>query len=167
MAQYTAKELRNISKAELVDLLTKEGIEFDKTMPYFTLRALLLNETKNDDSMGKKKQTAVAETEPVEKIEEVAETPSEQPVEKIEEVAETPTAQPEKVEQPKTEIKQAGKPKNVDSLKALRSEIVKRNGGVGLGKSAFAAELAKRRGERVTGVTFAQELKSRQLKYGK
>ena len=99
--------------------------------------------------MGRKKETTVAETEPVVKNETVAETPSEQPV------AET--------EKPKTE-----KPKNtLNSLTALRSEIVKRKGGFGLGKSAFAAELAKRKGEHVTGVTFAQELKSRQLKYGK
>lgn len=150
MAQYTAKDLRNITKDELCELLTKEGITFDPKMPYFTLRALLLNETKNDDSMGRKKETTVAETEPVVKNETVAETPSEQPV------AET--------EKPKTE---KPKPTALNSLTALRSEIVRRKGGFGLGKSAFAAELAKRRGERVTGVTFAQELKSRQLKYGK
>lgn len=153
MAQYTAKDLRNITKDELCELLTKEGITFDPKMPYFTLRALLLNETKNDDSMGRKKETTVAETEPVVKNETVAETPSEQPV------TETPSEQP---------VTKTEKPKNtLNSLTALRSEIVRRKGGFGLGKSAFAAELAKRRGERVTGVTFAQELKSRQLKYGK
>lgn len=169
MTQYTAKDLKNISKAELVDLLKKEGIEFDPAMPYFTMRALLLNkdENKNEESMKKN-----AEKKEVENIEQTVEQTVEQ-TENVEvEVEETTVPADEEVklgikeevvdEQP--EVKKDVKKPSL--LSTLRGELVKRKGGKGLGKSAFAAELAKRKGERVSGVTFAQELKSRQLKYG-
>lgn len=171
MAQYTAEDLRNVTKAELGELLKKEGVAFDPKMPLFAMKALLLNkneneienENENDETMGKKKAETVANNEEtVEKIEnEQVENPVETETEQTE-----PEAEPiEAVEPEQAEPK---KPVNTtDALAALRNEVVKRRGGIGLGKSAFAAELAKRRGERVTGVTFAQELKSRQLKYGK
>ena len=164
MTQYTAKDLKNISKAELVDLLKKEGIEFDQSMPYFTLRSLLLN--KNEDSM--KKETKKNDIENIEQPVEIKseETVIEQPVEtnvetNVEEVVEEVKPEPQAAvkEEPKKEV-------HVNKLSSLRGEIIKRKGGKGLGTSAFAAELAKRKGERVSGATFAQELKNRQLKYG-
>lgn len=183
MAQYTAKDLRNITKAELAELLTKEGIAFDPKMPFFAMKALLLNkgenesENENDETMGKKKNEPVVEkdneavepietVEPVETSEEVKEPEN---VETSEEVKESENVEtPEDVKEPEAEKpeKKEQPQRNVNALAALRGELVRRKGR-GLGnKSAFAAELAKRRGERVTGVTFAQELKSRQLKYG-
>lgn len=141
MAHYTAKDLRNITKDELVELLKKEGIEFDPTTSFFALRALLLNETKDNDNADNGENNTDGNDN--------ADNESDNKDEK-----------PEKPEN------KSDKPKpTTNALSALRSEIVKRRGGVGLGKSAFAAELAKRRGERVTPITFAQELKSRQLKY--
>lgn len=165
MTQYTAKDLKNISKAELVDLLKKEGIEFDPAMPYFTMRALLLNkdENKNEESMKKN-----AEKKEVENIEQTVEQTENVEV-KIEETTvpadeEVKPEIKEEVADEQPEVKKDVKKPSL--LSTLRGELVKRKGGKGLGKSAFAAELAKRKGERVSGVTFAQELKSRQLKYG-
>jgi len=165
MTQYTAKDLKNISKAELVDLLKKEGIEFDPAMPYFTMRALLLNkdENKNEESMKKN-----AEKKEVENIEQTVEQTENVEVE-VEETAvpadeEVKPEIKEEVVDEQPEVKKDVKKPSL--LSTLRGELVKRKGGKGLGKSAFAAELAKRKGERVSGVTFAQELKSRQLKYG-
>ena len=172
MAQYTAKDLRNITKDELGELLTKEGISFDPKMPYFAMRALLLNkdeknENENEETMGKKK------TEPVIENDNEAVKTVENPVDGVEqseqtEPEQTEEAEPKQTEQVKVEESEK-KPSvsNINALAALRGELVRRKGGVGFGKSAFAAELAKRRGERVVGNTFAQELKSRQLKYGK
>ena len=151
MAQYTAKDLRNVTKAELAELLTKEGIEYDPKMPFFAMKALLLNKNENDETMGKKKFEPV-----VEKDNEAVE-PVETPVEEVE--------TPEEVKEPEVKKPEVKEPKK-NALDALRGELVRRKGH-GLGKSAFAAELSKRKGERVSGVTFAQELKSRQLKYGK
>lgn len=151
MAQYTAKDLRNITKAELAELLTKEGIEYDPKMPFFAMKALLLNKNENDETMGKKKLEPV-----VEKDDKTVE-PVETPVENVE--------TPEEVKEPEVKKPEVKEPKK-NALDALRGELVRRKGH-GLGKSAFAAELSKRKGERVSGVTFAQELKSRQLKYGK
>lgn len=162
MAQYTARELRSITKNELIDILKKEGIEFDPTMPYFALRAKLLNkdENKNDDSMARKnnKTEEVVENNTVEEVKEVIE---EQPAE---EKIEQPVQEETQVVEEKPQVKPKNKPVG-SGLKALRSELIKRKGGKGFGVSAFATELAKRKGERTTGVTFAQELKSRQLKY--
>jgi hypothetical protein len=164
MAQYTAKDLRSITKNELIELLKKEGIEYDANMPYFALRAKLLNkdENKDDDSMARKNN----------KVEEIVkDNATEEVKEVIEEVKEVIEEQAEVIEQPQEvkapeETKPVSKPKPIGSgLKALRGELVKRKGGKGLGVSAFSTELAKRKGQRVTGVTFAQELKSRQLKY--
>lgn len=180
MAQYTAKDLKNISKAELVDLLKKEGIEFDPAMPYFTMRALLLNkdENKNEESMKKTEKNEVENIEQTKNIEQIVEQTEniEQTVEQTENVEvnieETTVPADKEVEveikkevvDEQPEVKKDVKKPSL--LSTLRSELVKRKGGKGLGKSAFAAELAKRKGERVSGVTFAQELKSRQLKYG-
>jgi len=168
MAQYTAKDLKNVSKAELVDLLKKEGIEFDPTMPYFTLRSLLINkdENKNEDSMKKentKKETAAKNIEqPVEQVESVeTEQLVETKIEEPEVKSETVSEEPKKEEKKEVQVQV-----QTNKLSTLRGELIRRKGGKGLGTSAFAAELAKRKGERVSGVTFAQELKSRQLKYG-
>ena len=49
MAQYTAKDLRNITQADLAELLTKEGITFDPKMPFFAMKALLLNKDENEN----------------------------------------------------------------------------------------------------------------------
>ena len=165
MAQYTAKDLRNVTKAELAELLTKEGIEYDPKMPFFAMKALLLNKNENDETMGKKK------TEPVVEKDDKTVEPVETPVENVEtpvENVETPVENvetPEEVKEPEVKKPEVKEPKK-NALDALRGELVRRKGH-GLGKSAFAAELSKRKGERVSGVTFAQELKSRQLKYGK
>lgn len=162
MAQYTAKDLRSITKDELIELLKKEGIEYDETMPYFALRAKLLNkdENKDDDSMARKnnKVEEVVKDNATEEVK-IEEQPQE---EKTEELKEEKSQQ--ETEAPKA--KPASKPKTAGSgLKTLHNELAKRKGGRGLGASAFATELARRKGERTTGVTFAQELKSRQLKY--
>lgn len=155
MANYTAKDLRNITKDELVELLKKEGIEFDPTTSFFALRALLLNGTKNNDSENSETENNESEN---------SETPN--PDVENNESGMSDNGNTENNDSENKDVESENKPKTVtNALNALRMEVVKRRGGVGLGKSAFAAELAKRRGERVTPITFAQELKSRQLKY--
>lgn len=161
MANYTAKDLRNITKDELVELLKKEGIEFDPTTSFFALRALLLNESKNNDSENKDSESEGGETENNESKN--GETPN--PDAENDESDMSDNGNTENNESENKDGETENKPTVTNALNALRSEVVKRRGGVGLGKSAFAAELAKRRGERVTGITFAQELRSRQLKY--
>ena len=167
MANYTAKDLRNITKDELVELLKKEGIEFDPTTSFFALRALLLNGTKNNDSENGESENGETENNESEN----SETPNPD-AENNESVmsdngnTENNDSENKDGESEDKDGETENKPKPAtNALNALRMEVVKRRGGVGLGKSAFAAELAKRRGERVTPITFAQELKSRQLKY--
>lgn len=162
---YTAKDLKNVTKAELVDLLKKEGIEFEPSAPYFELRALLIsksNESKEDESMKKKpeqeeKQVIVEETVE-QKVEETAAPVETKEVEQPKEEKKAEEPKEEKIEQPKAKV---------FTKSTLMSELAKRKGAFNKGMSAFNAELAKRRGERVSGMTFAQELKNRQLKFGK
>lgn len=175
MAKYTAKELRNITKDELVELLRKENIEFDKTLPFFTLRSLLLNvdenknesETQNEEVMGRKKivDEPIVENNGViveNEIEKGLENEKPEPEVKNEPKAETePEPNAEIKPEPKTEKPQPNK------TSVFAAELMKRKSSFRKGMSAFAAELAKRKGERVTGTTFAQELKNRQMKYSK
>ena len=137
MATYTLEDVKNLKKAEIVDLLIKENIDFDKSQSVFTLRSLLLKKDKDE--------------QPKEDVnEQPVEQPAEQPKEEV------------KVEQPKPANKSITK---IQTL-AFKSELAKRRGAFGkVTRSAFDVELARRQGKGDTRQTFADELRMRQMKF--
>ena len=86
MAKYTLDELKSLKKAEIVDLLKKEGIEFDPSQTAVALRGLLLDEPA-EEAAAVEEPTVVEESvsEPVEEAAPVEEPQAEvAPLEKPE-----------------------------------------------------------------------------------
>lgn len=157
MAKYTLDELKNLKKAEIVDLLKKEGIEFDPSQTAVALRGLLLDgvaEAESDAEESVEEPTAVEESvgEPVE------ETVEESQVE----VA--PLEKPE-IEDVKAAREAAAEKAARD--RAFAAELAKRMGRFGkVQRTAFDLELARRRGKQ-TRATFEEELRARRMRFNK
>jgi len=147
MKKYSNSDVKSLKRNEIVELLKKEGVEFDESMQYFSLRKLLL-EVEDGVEEEPKAEEPIKVEEP--KVEEV----------KVEE----PKAEPKKVE-PKKEVEQP-KQNSVAARKSFNAELAKRMATFGKvhKNSPFELELARRKGKPQGAASFADELKARQIK---
>jgi len=154
MAKYTLDDLKNLKKAEIVDLLKSEGIEFDPSQTAVALRNLLLDA---------EEAAAPAEAE----LDLSGLAPAE------EAAKEEPQAEVAPLEKP--EIEDAKAAKAVAEEKAIKAaadrafeaELAKRMGRFGkVRATSFDLELARRRGKN-TKATFEEELRARRLRFNK
>ncbi len=153
MAKYTLDELKSLKKAEIVDLLKKEGIEFDPSQTAVALRNLLLDAEDAVPAEAELDLSGLAPAEEAAKEEPQAEVaPLEKP--EIEDAKAAKAAAEEKA------IKAAAD-------RAFEAELAKRMGRFGkVRATSFDLELARRRGKN-TKATFEEELRARRLRFNK
>ena len=150
MKKYSNSDIKSLKRTEIIELLKKEGVEFDESMPFFSLRKLLLEV---EDGVVEEPK---AEEEPI-KVEEQPKV--EEPI-KVEE----PKVEPKKAE-PKKEVEQP-KQNSPAARKSFNAELAKRMAAFGKvhKNSPFELELARRKGKPQGAASFADELKARQIK---
>lgn len=152
MKKYSNSDIKSLKRNEIIDLLKKEGVEFDETMPFFSLRKLLLDieveeEPKAEEPNLFNNSFPKEENEESIKIEEqLKEEPKEEPKVVVEN------------KQPKQNSAAARKSFNAELAKRMATfGKVHRN-------SPFELELARRKGKPQGSASFADELKARQIK---
>ena len=151
MKKYSNSDIKSLKRTEIIELLKKEGVEFDESMPFFSLRKLLLD-------------IEVAEEPKAEEPNLFNNSfPKEENVESIK-VEEPKKAEPKKAE-PKKVVEQP-KQNSPAARKSFNAELAKRMATFGKvhKNSPFELELARRKGKPQGAASFADELKARQIK---
>ena len=137
--KYTNTDLKSLKRDEIIGLLKKEGVEFDETQPFFSLRKLLLDIEVEDNTA--EQADLFENSQPVAEV-----------AEPVAEVAE-----PVKEEKPKVDKKVAHA--------SFQNELSKRMATFGRAKqSVFSIELARRQGKVTGKISFEEELKLRRNK---
>lgn len=153
MKKYSNSDIKSLKRNEIIDLLKKEGVEFDETMPFFSLRKLLLDIEVEDEKSETEQSDLFNNSFPKEENEESI---------KIEEqLKEEPKEEPKVV----VEDKQP-KQNSAAARKSFNAELAKRMATFGKvhRNSPFELELARRKGKPQGSASFADELKARQIK---
>ena len=149
MKKYSNSDIKSLKRNEIIDLLKKEGVEFDETMPFFSLRKLLLDIEVAEEKSETEQPDLFNNSFPKEENEESI-TIEEQPKEEPKVVVEN--------EKPKQNSPAARKSFNAELAKRMATfGKVHRN-------SPFELELARRKGKPQGSASFADELKARQIK---
>lgn len=149
MKKYSNSDIKSLKRNEIIDLLKKEGVEFDETMPFFSLRKLLLDiEVEEEKSVETEQPNLFNNSFPKEENEESI-----------------------KIEKPKEEPKvivenKQPKQNSAAARKSFNAELAKRMATFGKvhRNSPFELELARRKGKPQGAASFADELKARQIK---
>lgn len=161
MAKYTLDDLKNLKKAEIVDLLKSEGIEFDPSQTAVALRNLLLDA--EEDAAPTEAVAAPAEAE----LDLSGLAPAEDAAKEEPQAEVAPLEKPE-IEDAKA-VKAAAEEKAIKAAadRAFEAELAKRMGRFGkVRATSFDLELARRRGKN-TKATFEEELRARRLRFNK
>lgn len=149
MKKYSNSDIKSLKRNEIIDLLKKEGVEFDETMPFFSLRKLLLDIEVEEEKSETEQPNLFNNSFPKEENEEsisIEEQPKEEPKVVVEN------------KQPKQNSAAARKSFNAELAKRMATfGKVHRN-------SPFELELARRKGKPQGSASFADELKARQIK---
>lgn len=160
MAKYTLDDLKNLKKAEIVDLLKSEGIEFDPSQTAVALRNLLLDA---EEAAAPAEDAAPAEAE----LDLSGLAPAEEAAKEEPQAEVAPLEKPE-IEDAKA-ARAAAEEKAIKAAadRAFEAELAKRMGRFGkVRATSFDLELARRRGKN-TKATFEEELRARRLRFNK
>jgi len=160
MAKYTLDDLKNLKKAEIVDLLKKDGMEFDASQTAVALRNLLLDA---EETAAPAEDAAPAEAE----LDLSGLAPAEEAAKEEPQAEVAPLEKPE-IEDAKA-AKAAAEEKAIKAAadRAFEAELAKRMGRFGkVRATSFDLELARRRGKN-TKATFEEELRARRLRFNK
>ena len=158
--KYSKDEVNALKKAEVIDLLNKENVEYDNTLSVNALRELLLNVEEFDEN-----ETLKGNDDNLEIQKEIDAMPFEEEQEGNDsENKEGNNDADEKEEAPAKEVKATKEEKPISAI-VFKNELAKRLSAFGkTTKSAMAVELAKRQGKLTNKLSFAEELRLRKLK---
>lgn len=150
--KYSNAEIKTLKRDDVVALLKQEGIVFDSTLPFFSLRKLLLDIDDNVvESDTKTYDNSYSKEDAVEHMEEVL-------------VGESLIDNEQPKEQ-KKEVNVLNDEAGVSKSASFNNELSKRLATFGRAhQSVFEIELAKRQGRLTGKISFEEELRIRQNK---
>lgn len=149
MKKYSNSDIKSLKRNEIIDLLKKEGVEFDETMPFFSLRKLLLDIEVEEEKSETEQPDLFNNSFPKEENEESI------------------TIEEQSKEEPKVVVENKKPNQNSPAArKSFNAELAKRMATFGKvhRNSPFELELARRKGKPQGSASFADELKARQIK---